>query len=36
LPVVVLTGTTDPDAQLTLIEEGAEDYIESPLTPDGS
>lgn len=33
LPVIVLTGTTDPDADLTLMEEGADDYIRKPFDP---
>lgn len=33
LPVIVLTGTTDPDAELTLMEEGADDYIRKPFDP---
>ena len=33
LPVVVLTGTTDPDAEYRLLEQGADDYIRKPLDP---
>jgi DNA-binding response OmpR family regulator len=33
LPVIVLTGTTEPDAELTLMEEGADDYIRKPFDP---
>ena len=33
LPVVVLTGTTDPDAEIQLMEEGADDYIRKPIDP---
>ncbi len=33
LPVIVLTGTTEPDAELTLLEEGADDYIRKPFDP---
>jgi CheY-like chemotaxis protein len=33
LPVVVLTGTTDPDAEYRLLEKGADDYIRKPLDP---
>ena len=33
LPVIILTGTTDPDAELTLMEAGADDYIRKPFDP---
>jgi type IV pilus assembly protein PilB len=33
LPVIVLTGTSDPDAELTLMEAGADDYIRKPFDP---
>lgn len=33
LPVVVLTGTTDPDAELNVPESGADDFIRKPLDP---
>ena len=33
LPVVVLTGTPDPDAEVELMEEGADDYIRKPIDP---
>ena len=33
LPVIVLTGTKEPDAELTLMEEGADDYIRKPFDP---
>jgi CheY-like chemotaxis protein len=33
LPIVVLTGTTDPDAELHVLEAGADDYIRKPLDP---
>jgi two-component system response regulator len=31
LPVVVLTGTTDPGAEIELMEQGADDYIRKPI-----
>ncbi len=31
LPVVVLTGTNDPDAEVRLMEHGADDYIRKPI-----
>ena len=33
LPVIVLTGSTHADAEVALINEGADDYIEKPLDP---
>ncbi len=33
LPVVVLTGTTHPDTEFTLMEAGADDYIRKPFDP---
>ena len=33
LPVVVLTGTPDPEAEVELMEEGADDYIRKPIDP---
>ncbi len=33
LPVVVLTGTPDPDADIELMEQGADDYIRKPIDP---
>jgi len=33
LPVIVLTGTGDPDAELNLMEAGADDYIRKPFDP---
>jgi type II secretory ATPase GspE/PulE/Tfp pilus assembly ATPase PilB-like protein/ActR/RegA family two-component response regulator len=33
LPVVVLTGTTDPGADIELLELGADDYIRKPIDP---
>jgi CheY-like chemotaxis protein len=32
-PVIVLTGTSDPDAELKLMEAGADDYIRKPFDP---
>ena len=31
LPVVVLTGSIDPDLEVRLMEEGADDYIRKPI-----
>ena len=33
LPVVVLTGTEDPQAEIELMEQGADDYIRKPIDP---
>ncbi len=33
LPVVVLTGSTDPVAEPQLLEAGADDYIRKPIDP---
>ena len=33
LPVVVLTGTPDPDSEIELMEMGADDYLRKPLDP---
>jgi len=33
LPVVVLTGTTDPGAEIDVMEQGADDYIRKPIDP---
>lgn len=33
LPVVVLTGTQDPNADIELLEQGADDYIHKPIDP---
>lgn len=33
LPVVVLTGTEDPGAEIELMEQGADDYIRKPIDP---
>lgn len=33
MPVVVLTGTPDPDAEIELIEMGADDYLRKPIDP---
>ncbi len=33
LPVIVLTGSTDPEGEFTLMEEGADDYIRKPFDP---
>ena len=33
LPVVVLTGTPDPDSEIELMEQGADDYIRKPIDP---
>jgi DNA-binding response OmpR family regulator len=33
LPVIVLTGSIEPDLEVRLMEEGADDYIRKPLEP---
>jgi type II secretory ATPase GspE/PulE/Tfp pilus assembly ATPase PilB-like protein/ActR/RegA family two-component response regulator len=33
LPIVVLTGTQDPSAEIDLMEQGADDYIRKPIDP---
>lgn len=33
MPVVVLTGTPDPDSEVELIEMGADDYLRKPIDP---
>lgn len=33
MPVVVLTGSSDPNTEITLMEIGADDYIRKPLDP---
>jgi DNA-binding response OmpR family regulator len=33
LPVVVLTATSDHDAEVQLFEQGADDYIRKPIEP---
>jgi CheY-like chemotaxis protein len=33
LPVVVLTGTADPGAEIEVMEQGADDYIRKPIDP---
>ena len=33
LPVLVFTGTQDPDADIELLEQGADDYIRKPIDP---
>lgn len=33
LPVVVLTGTQDPGAEVEVMEQGADDYIRKPIDP---
>ena len=33
LPIVVLTGTQDPGAEIELMEQGADDYIHKPIDP---
>ena len=34
LPIIVLTGEEDPDAEARLIDEGADDYIRKPIEPE--
>jgi DNA-binding response OmpR family regulator len=31
--VIVLTGTSDPAAEMELLEEGADDYMRKPMDP---
>ena len=31
LPVIVLTGDTDPDGEIRLMEDGADDYLRKPI-----
>lgn len=33
LPVVILTGSEDHEAEAQLMEEGADDYIRKPIDP---
>lgn len=33
LPIVVLTGTNNTEAEIRLMEEGADDYIRKPIDP---
>ena len=33
LPVIILTATSDPDAETVLLEQGADDYIRKPFDP---
>ncbi len=33
LPVLVLTGSPDPDLEVRLMEDGADDYIRKPIEP---
>ena len=33
MPVVVLTGSSDPEAEVELMDAGADDYIRKPLDP---
>ena len=33
MPVIVLTGSPDPDLEVRLMEEGADDYIRKPIEP---
>ncbi len=33
LPIIVLTGTADPDSEIEVLEAGADDYIRKPLDP---
>lgn len=33
LPVIVLTGTPDPEAEIELLQQGADDYLRKPLDP---
>ena len=33
LPVIVLTGSPDPELEVSLMEAGADDYLHKPLEP---
>ena len=33
LPIIVLTGTKDPDAEIELMDQGADDYVRKPVDP---
>ncbi len=33
LPIIVLTGSTDPNAESELLNEGADDYVRKPIDP---
>ena len=33
LPVIILTGSSDPDTEFRLMDEGADDYIRKPIEP---
>jgi two-component system OmpR family response regulator len=33
LPIIVLTGSIDADADIEMMEEGADDYIRKPIDP---
>lgn len=33
MPIVVLTGTPDPDSEIELMELGADDYLRKPIDP---
>jgi len=33
LPIVVLTGTPDPEAEIEVMDQGADDYIRKPIDP---
>lgn len=33
LPIIILTGTNDQEAEVRVMEEGADDYIRKPLDP---
>lgn len=34
LPVIVLTASTSPEAEMELLQEGADDYLRKPMDPD--
>ena len=34
LPVIVLTGSADPDSEVKLLESGADDYLRKPMDPE--
>jgi DNA-binding response OmpR family regulator len=33
IPVIVLTGNEDPEAEIRLMDLGADDYIRKPIDP---
>ena len=33
LPVIVLTGSSDPDSEIEMMQQGADDYVRKPFEP---